>query len=228
MSDLILSASVRHLPLGRLEGVFRALEAAGVAELHFDIGDGRFAPVFGLDPAFIRLARATCGLTCHAHLMVESPERHIDALAASGCDIITLHVEACLHQHRALQQIRHAGATPGIALRATTPLTTLDYLLAESGRVLLPTRDFADPETAPLPSAYERARILQELIRYHRYPATVEAKGGIGFQEAATFARVGVNRVVLDGGVLFPTPDADPAAAIAAFREQAKTAELLV
>jgi len=228
LSNLILSATVQQLPLGRLESVFQALEAAGVAELHFEIGDGRFAPFFGLDPAFIRLAKATCGLACHAHLMVQDPERHIDAFAAAGCDIITIHVEACRHQHRALQQIRAAGATPGIALKATTPLTTLDYLLAESGRVLLLTRDLGEDDVKPLKSAYERARILQEIIRYHKYSTSVEAKGGIDVREAATFVRMGVDRVVLEGDVLFPTPEADLTETIATFRSDAEVAEHLV
>ncbi len=228
MSDSHLAAAVRQLPLGRLESVFEALEKANIAELHFEIGDGRFAPLFGLDPAFVRLAKATCGLTCHAHLMVQSPERHIDAFVAAGCDIITVHAEACLHPHRVLQQVRDAGATPGIALKATTPLTMLDYLLAETGRVLLVTRDFHEDGEKPLKSAYERARILQEIIRYHQYPTTLEVKGGIGSREAATFARMGVHRIVLDGSVLFPAPGADPVQTVAAFRENTATAEHLV
>jgi len=228
LSELLLSAPAMQLPLGRLGGAFEALAAAGVDELHFEIGDGVFAPCFGLDPAFVRVAKASCGLPCHAHLLVESPERHIEAFAAAGCDVITVHAEACGHAHRVLQQIRNAGSAPGIAVKATTPLTTLDYLLPEAARVLLLTRDLGDTDTAPLNAASERAKILGEIIRYHKYAAELEVKGGIDFRQAALFARLGVRRLVVDGAAIYPAPDADPAVTLAAFRGQAHAAEHLV
>lgn len=200
MKDPKIALSVTHAPLGRLETVFKAFEAAGGDELHFDVGDGHFAPIFGLSPAFVAMAKQCCGLPCHAHLLMERPERHVAAFVDAGCDVVTIPVEACAHQHRALQQIRNAGATPGLAVNPATPLTELTYLLKEAGRILVLARDHATH--APVyPSAYERVRILRENLRYGERGKQLDVEGGLGISETATAMQMGADRVVLDPAV---------------------------
>ena len=207
--------------------VAKALEGAGVSELHFDVGDGRFASAFGLNPDFIALAKEACGLPCHAHLMMEQPEHHIDRFLSVGCDVITFHVEACTHQHRALQQIRNGGASPGIAVNPGTPLTKLGYLLKEADRVLMLSQDPGSGDAVP-GAAYERVKILTENIRYSEIPAEIEVEGGIGLEETATFSRMGARRFVLDSKILFAKAEGDLRELIEGFAAAVKDAEKLV
>jgi len=99
----ILSANFAELGDQVLEA-----ERAGADLLHIDVMDGRFVPNITVGPLVVRALRSVTQLPLHVHLMIEEPERHIDAFARAGADLITVHVETCPHLHRTIQQVREA------------------------------------------------------------------------------------------------------------------------
>ena len=215
MADSRYAASVRCLNLGRLEDELAAVEAAGFDELHFDLADGRFTNDLGLGFDLLRAVKAASSLPITAHLMVSGPGPYIDRLAEAGCNTVCIHAETCVHPHRALTQIRDAGALPGLAVLAATPLTKLDYLLPLAGQVLLQTGEHGGKMA---PSAFERARILHENIRYNEYAAHIAVEGCQETAGAAKFAVLGVALFVLDDKNFFKTAGADFTALLAAFK----------
>jgi ribulose-phosphate 3-epimerase len=207
-----------HANVGRLEDEFKALEAAGVDELHFDISDGQFAQGFTFGCEIIRTARRCCGLPCSAHLMIAQPERHVEAFVAAGCQNVTIHVEACIHSNRLLNLIRAAGAAPGIAINPATPLVKLEYLLPLVDRVLVLGGDPGDGKNPLLASTFERVRILKENIKYQKYPAKIEVEGQVDVKAAAKLAHFGADIFVLGAGSLFDGPGADYLKALGDFK----------
>ena len=203
MPELQYSASVMCADLARLDDDLTILEAAGCDELHFDVMDGAFVPNFTLGFDFIKAAKRCCGLPCSAHLMIERPERYIERFVEAGCDSVTVHVETCPHAQRTLAQIRDAGASPGIAINPATPLTKLDYLLDYVERVLVMTVDPGYAGQQLIPEAFERVRILKDILDYRESTARIEADGNIGVDNAARLANAGAGIFVLGTSSIF-------------------------
>jgi ribulose-phosphate 3-epimerase len=203
MATLKYSASVMCANLRRLEDDFRALEEAGCDELHFDIMDGLFVPNITLGFDFIKAAKACCSLPCHAHLMVVNPERYIERFVEAGSDIVSIHVEACTHTHRALAQIREAGASPAIAINPGTPLTRLEYLLDYVDRVMLMSVDPGYAGQKIIPDAFERVRILRTNLDDRKLRAVIEVDGNINVRNTAILANQGADMFVLGTSSIF-------------------------
>jgi ribulose-phosphate 3-epimerase len=194
VSNLRCAASLQDLDLLNLQHELDALVAADVDELHCDIADGHFSPGFGLGTDLLNALKGNTKLPCAAHLMTKRPQDYLPTLLQSACDTIYLHVESQPHLHQCLTQIREYGATPGIAINPTTPLTKVDYILPLVDRVLLTSgRD----ENLLLPAALERAKILGENIRYNEYRIQIDAEGDFDLETAAKFAAFGTELFVL-------------------------------
>jgi ribulose-phosphate 3-epimerase len=204
---MICSASVMCANLLRLEDDLKALEAAGCDELHFDIMDGMFVPNFTLGFDLIRAVKRGCKLSCSGHLMITRPERYIERFVEAGCDSVTVHVETCLHPQRVLTQIRDAGASPGIALNPATPLTKLDYLLDYADRVLVMTVDPGYAGQTLIPSAFDRVRILREVISFREVKVKIEVDGNINVRNAALLSNAGAEIFVLGSTSIFKGAD---------------------
>jgi ribulose-phosphate 3-epimerase len=119
----ILSADFSHLG-DDVEAVLNA----GARVVHVDVMDGHFVPNITIGPLVVKALQPLvhgAGALIDVHLMIEHPERYVDAFAAAGADLITVHQEACVHLHRVLMQIREAGAAAGVALNPATPVETL-------------------------------------------------------------------------------------------------------
>jgi ribulose-phosphate 3-epimerase len=211
----IYSASVMCANLARLEDDLKALEGAGCDELHFDIMDGHFVPNITLGFDVIKAARGCCAIPASAHLMIEKPERYIDRFVEAGCKTVAVHVEACTHVQRTIDQIRKAGASPSVAINPATPLTKLEYLLDFVDRVLVMTVDPGYAGQKIIASSFDRVRILHENIRYRKLKTRVEVDGNINAGNAALLARQGASVFVLGTSSIFngkgPLVDALPA-----------------
>lgn len=215
---MICSASVMCADLLHLEDDLKALEAAGCDELHFDIMDGLFVPNFTLGFDMIKAARRACHLPCSAHLMITRPEDYIERFVDAGCEVVIIHVETCVHVQRALAQIRNAGASPGIALNPATPLAKLDYLVDFVDRVLVMTVDPGYAGQRILPGAYDRVRILKEVIDYRAPKVKIEVDGNIDVRNAALLSKAGAEIFVLGSSSIF-TRDKDLRTALRQFKE---------
>ncbi|HOF40567.1 MAG TPA: ribulose-phosphate 3-epimerase [Candidatus Hydrogenedentes bacterium] len=216
--DLLYSASIMCANLLRLEGELAALEAAGCDELHFDVMDGQFVPNITLGFDFIKAVRSYTSLPCSAHLMIERPERYIERFVEAGCHSVTVHVEACTHAHRVLNQIKAAGATSGIAINPATALTKLDYLLDSADRVLVMAVDPGFTGQTILKGTFDRVRILHENLRYRKLDVRIEVDGNITVRNAAILANLGAS--ILDCGTSSIFDGRPPGEALADFREK--------
>ena len=132
MSDLLherlVTPSILSADFGRLAADIEVAMGAGARLIHVDVMDGHFVPNITIGAPVVKAIAPPVherGGALDVHLMIEHPERFIDAFAVAGADAVTVHQEACMHLHRTLAQIREAGAAAGVALNPATPLETL-------------------------------------------------------------------------------------------------------
>jgi ribulose-phosphate 3-epimerase len=204
----ILSADFARLG----EQVGEVLDA-GATVIHVDVMDGHFVPPITMGPLVVEaLAERVhdAGAVLDVHLMIERPERQVQAFADAGADGITVHVEATPHVHYALQHVREAGSRAGLALNPGTPAEAVSAVAADVDLVLCMTvnpgwggQPFIDRSPAKL-------RRLGELLPEE---VVIEVDGGIGPDTAATCAAAGAGLFVAGSAVF---GQADPAAAVRA------------
>lgn len=188
--------------------------------VHCDVMDHHFVPSLTFGPMVVAAVRRLTTAFVDVHLMIESPERQVDAFREAGADQITVHLEACADPARVLEQVRASGARCGLALKPATPLSAaaphldgLDLLLVMTVEPGRGGQAFMADQLAKVTEARER----RERDRAHYM---IEVDGGIAPDTARRSAQAGAD-VFVAGHAVFRQPD--PAAALAALREAIAT-----
>ena len=186
------------------EDILRVKEA-GADWLHFDVMDGSFVPNISFGQDMARRA-AECGLPVDAHLMIVNPEKYIDAFAAAGAKIITIHAEAVTHLHRVLQQIRAAGCLAGVALNPATSPECLRYVLGDFDLALVMTVNPGYGGQKLIPACIDKVGEVRGMLNRACIDAIVEVDGGVNLQTAPKLVAAGADTLVA-GSALFGAPD---------------------
>jgi ribulose-phosphate 3-epimerase len=179
---------------------------AGATVIHVDVMDGHFVPPISMGPLVVEALAGMvhdAGALVDVHLMVERPERHVDAFARAGADNITVHVEATPHLHYAVQHIRDAGCTAGVALCPGTPVTAVTEVVDDIDLVLCMTVNPGWGGQPFIRSSLDKIRRLRELVGPD---LPLEVDGGIDRENAAACAEAGAT-VFVAGSAVFGAPD---------------------
>ena len=184
----------------------RRMKEAGADWLHFDVMDGSFVPNISFGQDMARRA-AECGLPVDAHLMIVNPEKYIDAFAAAGAKVITVHAEAVTHLHRALQQIRAAGCLAGVALNPATSPECLRYVLGDFDLALVMTVNPGYGGQKLIPACIDKVGEVRGMLNRAGIKAIVEVDGGVNLETAPKLAAAGADMLVA-GSALFGASDA--------------------
>ncbi len=136
---LKIAPSILSADFARLGEQVAECERAGADVIHFDVMDGHFVPNISIGPVVLSAVRRTCGLRVDVHLMIENAERYVEAFAEAGADTLIVHVEANVHLHRVLEQIRALGKHPAVALNPATPANLLSQVLDDVDQILVMT-----------------------------------------------------------------------------------------
>src|SRR5258708_2684125 len=124
-----ISVSILSSDFTRFGEQIAECEAGGADWIHLDVMDGHFVPNISFGPVIVEAARRATHLPLDVHLMIEEPDRYLAAFAQAGADRMTVHVEACRHLHRTVQQIRQLGKSVGVAINPATPAGTVSEIL---------------------------------------------------------------------------------------------------
>jgi ribulose-phosphate 3-epimerase len=211
-----LCPSVLSADFTRLGEQVRAVEAAGARRVQVDVMDGVFVPNITMGPLIVEAVRRVSSMLLETHLMIVQPERHIEAFAEAGADLIIVHQEAAVHLHRTVQQIKQLGKQAGVALNPATPLVMLEEILEYVDLVLIMTVNPGYGGQEFIPSMLPKIRRLREQIQARGLACLIEVDGGIHPATAPQVVAAGAQVLVTGSGVY--TPDTPVAAAMAAMR----------
>ena len=216
-----IAPSILAANFASLAEQIRAVEQAGVSMLHVDVMDGHFVPNISIGVPVVESLRKATQLTLDVHLMIENPERYVEAFAEAGADMISVHQEASYHLDRLLGSIRELGREAGVVINPATPVATLSEVLGKVDYVLVMSVNPGFGGQKFMPEALEKIRQLKQMRAGYNYNFRIEVDGGIGPENVAQVVRAGA-QILVAGTSVFHTPD--PAAAVRSMRHLASEA----
>jgi ribulose-phosphate 3-epimerase len=198
--------------------------AAGGADLfHLDVMDGHFVPNLTIGPAVVKAVRGVTDRPFDVHLMISEPQRYIDAFIEAGADMVSVHVEAEPHLHRALMQIRGGKAKAGVAINPGTALESLNDILEYCDYVLVMTVNPGFGGQKFIAPAADKVRRLRDLARSRNLSFEIEVDGGVDATNAGALAAAGATMLVAGSAVFGKT---DRRGAIEAIRSAATSTQV--
>lgn len=199
--EYILSPSILSADFAKLGEGVKAAADAGAQWIHIDVMDGAFVPNISLGFPVIKSLRKETDKVFDVHLMIEEPGRYISEFAEAGADLITIHVEAAKHLHRAVQQVKAAGCKVGISLNPATPLCALDHILDEIDMVLIMTVNPGYGGQAYIDAMDQKIRDLRKMADERGLDLDIEVDGGVTADNIAHIKECGANIFVAGSAV---------------------------
>jgi len=184
----------------------RGVERAGADLIHVDVMDGHFVPNITIGPIVVTGLKKLTSLPLDVHLMIEEPERYIEAFAQAGSNWITIHAEVCPRLSQLIKKIRKLNIRPGVVLNPPTPLKTLYPILDEIDLVLLMSVHPGFGGQSFIPSTLKKIERLRKIIDQNHYLLEIEVDGGIKVENIREVSRAGGDIFVLGTGI-FKTKD---------------------
>ncbi|MRI81364.1 ribulose-phosphate 3-epimerase [Aerococcaceae bacterium DSM 109653] len=201
-----IAPSMLSANFATLADEIKEIEAAGADYLHIDVMDGTFVPNISFGPMVFGALRPMTNLVFDCHLMVQDPERYVEATAQAGADIITVHYEATKHIHRVIQQIKSLGKKAGVVINPGTPVAALDSVLPEVDLVLIMTVNPGFGGQSFIESTLTKIAKLKALREEHQYHYEIEVDGGVNAETGRKCLDAGAD-VLVAGSYIFNQTD---------------------
>lgn len=206
-----IGASILAADFADLGNAVRATERGGAAMVHADVMDGRFVPPITIGSVVVEALRRVSGLPLDVHLMVEEPERHLEAFARAGAASIAFHVEAARDPHRVLAHLRTLGVQAGVAINPGTPPEACAPLVDLLDFVLVMSVNPGYAGQAFIPDVLPKIGRLRALLGER--PAWIGIDGGISPATAPQAASAGAD-VLMAGSAIFAASEGIEAATV--------------
>ncbi len=214
-----IAPSILSADFARLGDEVRALTAAGADYIHVDVMDGHFVPNLTIGPLVVKALRPHTTLPFDVHLMISPADPFLEAFAAAGADILTVHPEAGPHVHRTVQRIKALGLKAGVSLNPATPAKALDYLLDDVDLVLVMSVNPGFGGQSFITSQLRKIAAIRKAIDATGRQIDLEVDGGIDAATAVQAIAAGAD-VLVAGTATFAGGPGRYAANIAALRGQ--------
>jgi ribulose-phosphate 3-epimerase len=202
MRHIKVAPSLLAADFSRLADEIKAVEKAGADMLHIDVMDGRFVPNITIGQPVVSAIRKTTKLPLDVHLMIVEPMEHIKSFIDAGADIITIHLEACNHLHKAIATIKDGGKKAGISLNPATPVVMLKDIIEELYLVLIMTVNPGFGGQKFISSSLKKIKELDSLKHKLNLSVMIEVDGGINEQNAASVVKAGAD-IIVAGTAIF-------------------------
>jgi ribulose-phosphate 3-epimerase len=196
-----IAPSILSADFSRLGDEVRAVEKAGADVIHVDVMDGHFVPNITIGPLIVEGLKKLTSLPLDVHLMIENPERYIEAFALAGADWITIHVETCPHLKTTIKKIRGLKVRPGVVLKPATPLKILHPVLDHLDLVLIMSVNPGFGGQSFISSTLKKIERLRKMVDQHRDPLEIEVDGGVKIENIKEVSEAGGDIFVVGTGI---------------------------
>ena len=200
-----IAPSILSADFSRLGEEIKAVEKAGADLIHVDVMDGHYVPNITIGPGVVSSLRKTTNLPFDVHLMIEDPDRYIDAFVDAGSNIITVHAEAVTHLHRTVQYIKAKGVRAGVSLNPSTPLSCVEEILPDIDLLLIMTVNPGFGGQKFISSMLPKIRKARELAQARGLEMAIEVDGGVTAENIGTLANAGAD-IFVAGAAVFGSP----------------------
>lgn len=205
MKQVKIHPSLLSADFSNLSKNVNDVRECGVDGLHCDIMDGHFVPNITFGPLVVSAVNRITDLPLYCHLMIEHPEQYVDAFVKAGACEITVHVEACIHLHRVLQQIKSAGIRAGVALNPSTPLCSIENVLTDIDVLLLMTVNPGFGGQSFIRTMLPKIAQARIMADEENPELEIAVDGGIDVDTAPEVTHAGAN-VLIAGTAIFGNP----------------------
>jgi ribulose-phosphate 3-epimerase len=213
---ILIAPSLLSADFARLGAEIAAAEQGGADMLHVDVMDGHFVPNLTMGPPIVRSIKRVATVPLDVHLMIEDPDRYIEAFVEAGASRISVHVEVLPHLHRTLQLIKSCGVKAGPAINPSTPVVALEEVAADVDHVLVMSVNPGFGGQTFIPRSESKIRAVRALLDAAGSRAPIAVDGGVDLTNAARIVAAGAE-ILVAGQSIFGT--GDPARATRALRE---------
>ena len=207
----IIAPSLLASNFFKMEDECKMLNESVADWYHLDVMDGRFVPNISYGPMIIEFFRKATTKVCDVHLMIEEPGNYAEQFKNAGADHLTVHIEACPHLHRNLEQIKSLGMKAGVAINPHTPVAMLNDILHDTYLVNIMSVNPGFGGQEFIPYTLDKIKQLRKMIDERGLKTLIEIDGGVTIENAATIVAAGAD-VLVAGNTIFKS--ADPKATI--------------
>jgi ribulose-phosphate 3-epimerase len=201
-----IAPSILSANFAKLGEEITAVEKGGADYIHVDVMDGHFVPNITIGPLIVEAIRPVTKLPLDVHLMIENPDQYIEAFAKAGADYITVHVEACRHLHRTIQNIKSFGIKAGVVLNPATPIETIQHVIKDIDMVLLMSVNPGFGGQKFIPEVLSKIKMVKELAEEKGVSLEIEVDGGVNPETAKMCIEAGAN-VLVAGSAIYNEQD---------------------
>ena len=202
----IIAPSLLSANFLNLETDCKMLNESEADWYHLDVMDGHFVPNISFGPMLVAFFRKATTKVCDVHLMIEEPAKYAEQFKNAGADILSVHIEACPHLHRNIQQIKSLGMRAGVAINPHTPVEELQDVLADIDLVCMMSVNPGFGGQKFIHHTLEKTKTLRRMIDEKKLKVLIEIDGGVTVENAATIVAAGAD-VLVAGNTIFSSKD---------------------
>ncbi len=203
-----LAPSILSADFSRLAEQVNEIEKAGAHLIHVDVMDGHFVPNITFGAPVMKSLLGKTGIPFDVHLMIENPDMYIADFVTENTEYITVHQEACIHLHRAIQNIRSHGVKAGVSINPATPVCMIEEVLSDVDMVLVMSVNPGFGGQKFIPSALDKIRALDNIRKERNLDFVIEIDGGAGADNIDEILAAGTD-IVVAGSSVFKKGDID-------------------
>ena len=206
-----IAPSILSADFAALGDAIAAVERGGADLIHVDVMDGHFVPNITIGVPVVKSLKRIARVPLDVHLMIEEPDRYVDAFADAGAAMISVHAEVLPHMHRTVHAIKARGVKAGVVINPATPAVALGEIAADVDYVLVMSVNPGFGGQTFIPRSDAKVRAVRALLDAAGNDALVEIDGGIDLHTVARVVAAGA-RMIVAGSAIFNTPDPERAA----------------
>ena len=201
----LIAPSILAADFANLEREVKMINESQADWIHIDIMDGVFVPNLSMGVPVVEAINRHAKKPLDVHLMIVNPEKYVEAFQKAGAQVISVHLEACHHLHRNIQQVKSLGIKAGVAINPHTPISSLEEVIADIDLVCLMSVNPGFGGQKFIENTYQKVGDLKELILRKGSKALIEIDGGVNLQNASRLLQAGAN-VLVAGNFVFSSP----------------------